>query len=487
MRRARLMLLPLSLLSACLGESNMVSSLQGAGISAGGSEDIAYAREMIEKGLIPNEEMFTSEGLFSEHDLPVSGEDCADVLCPRGAAALIDPVDGSGQQLLFQLGFGTKYEDDPFERQPLRLAATVDVSGSMEGDKIELVKTALRLLVEQLDAGDEMALIAFGSDAQVERSMTVMDEDGREKMMRAIDGLDINGSTSVEAGLTAAYAQVAPGAGASGVEDRVMVFTDAQPNMGATGVDSFVGMTAYYGEAGIGVTMIGVGYDMGTELADAISKTRGGNYHFLADEDDANTVFVDEFAFLVSPVAYDLRVHLSPAGGLSFLEGYGVPLDGADVELGASTLFLSARDGGMGATLVAPAGESLPESGEIATLEMDYLPVDGEPVNASLSASWEGGTAYTSSSVAADDLGVFKMGVLVDGYLALLAGSRYCAGELYQEEALGQITEASARIAEVATALDDAELSELSALTTALGDNVTVGGDRCMAADTYAY
>ncbi len=482
--RRALVLLPL--LAACGREASFMSA-GDIGVSAGGSEDITYARAMIEDGLIPNEEMFTSEGLMSEHDLPVDGEDCADVLCPRGAVARIDPVDGSGEQLLFQLGFGTKYATEPFERAPLRVAATVDVSGSMSGEKLDLAKDALRTMVAQLNDGDEMALIAFGDRATVERAMTVMDESGRERMLRSIDGLSVNGSTSVEAGLIAAYDELAPEAGAVGVEDRVMVFTDAQPNVGATGVDSFVGMATYYGEAGIGTTVIGVGYDMGTELANALSKTRGGNYHFIADEADVEQVFDEEFDMMVSPVAYDLRVHLSPAGELSFLAGYGVPLDGADVELGASTLFLSARDGGMGATMIVPEGSTLPESGAIASMALDYLPVDDEPVSTTLDASFAGGAAYTSSTIAADDLGVFKMGVLIDAYLALMAGSEFCVGALSQEEALARVEAAASHVQEVGSTLSDAPLTELAMLLQTLHANLEVGAERCLAADTYEY
>lgn len=474
----------LVLLSAC-GESMKMSA--DLGISAGGSEDIRYAAEMIEGGWIPNEEMFTSEGLMSEHDLPVSGEDCAEVLCPRAAVARIDPVDGSGEQLLVQLGFGTKYETEPFERAPLRAAVAVDVSGSMSDGKLDSVKRALQVMIDQLDEGDEMALVAFDDSAWVVQGMTGMTEVGRESMRDAVERLHTDGGTSIEAGLELAYAEVAPDAGAEGVEDRVMLFTDAQPNVDATGVDSFVGMANYFAEAGIGISVFGVGLDMGTELANAISKTPGGNYYFLADNDEIAKVFDEEFDTIVSPVAYDLRVAMSPSAELAFVEGYGVPLDGADVEMGAATLFLSKRDGGMGATLAAVEGASLPASGEIASLALDYLPVDGAPVNSELQVSWEGGAAYASSAMAADDLGVFKMGVLVDAYLAMLAGSDFCAGALGQEEALAVVQLAAERVSEVAGILEDAPLAELAAMLDKLHENVTMGEGACLQADTYYY
>lgn len=461
--------------------------LSGAlGVSPGGSQDIAYARTLVENGSIPAHEHFTAEGLFSEHDLPLASPGCDAVLCPVAAAAPVDFVDERGARMLVQLGFDTRLTAETFERPPLALSVAVDVSGSMSGPKIEAVRHALGVLVDQLGPDDRMALVAFDDRAWVESPMIVTDAEGREELHELVDGLVEGGGTSIEAGLVLAYGEVAPLAAEAGVEQRVMLFTDAQPNVGDTSMNGFLGMVRYYAEAGIGISVFGVGLDMGTELADAIARTRGGSYSYLAEPEDVSAVFDEEFDYLVTPVAYDLEVVVEPAEGARLDAGYGVPVDGPATRatLGASTLFLSSRDGGMGATFFvdeATAGEG------IARFSLAYETPEGEAEEAEIAVAWEGGAVVAGREVAADDLGVYKMSVLIEEFLALGAGADFCEGTLEREPAIARIEEARERVATVADHLADDPMGEEVRLLAELADNVRGGRGNCAAADNYEY
>lgn len=461
------------------------------GVTPGGSQDIQLAREIIAQGGIPAAEHFTAEGLFSEHDLPLDGDECDQILCPRAATSLTQPLGMAVDQYVVQLGFGTNIQSD-FERRALNLAVSVDVSGSMSGEMAS-VKDALQLLVDQLDDGDQMALTVFGEQAHVVHGMTTMDAAGRDQMRDAIDGLDIEGSTNLEDGLLVAFGEAAPMAGMQGVEDRVMIFTDVQPNTGATDMNSFIGITRYYAAAGIGLTMFGVGMDLGSELAEAMSNVRGGNYFFLANEEVVDQVFVEEFDYVVSPIGYDLNVEITAETGLLFDAAYGAPLDqpaSPNVDFGASTLFLSARHGGIGVTLAAdPTMEiELDEPQLLAMFELSYLPVDGNNViTDEVEVHWLGGRDIEGAQTNADDLGVYKMAVLLDEYLALMAAAHYCEGSLTQVEASDLITEASARLDGVATHLVDVPLAEEKTLMDNLQLNVQGGVGNCWEEDAYIY
>ena len=462
MRNGTALLLALSGLSSLGGCADSSMAMGDIGVTQGGSQDIRLARELIEAGQIPRHDHFTAEGLFSEHDLPITGEGCDAVLCPRAAAARIDPVDGSGSQLLVQLGFGTKYESETFSRKPLNLAVALDVSGSMSGGKLDAAKVALERLVAQLDDGDQLALVTFSDRAKL-----------LAPMLRVIDGLGTEGGTNLEAGLERAAGEVGPDAALPGVESRVMLFTDAQPNIGATDIHSFTGMTRYYAEAGIGLSLFGVGLDMGSDIATEVTRTRGGNYFFLSDNDAIEQVFDDEFDFMVTPVAFDLQVNVEAASGFSFDRPWAAPLDEADVgiEFGASTLFLSARDGGMGVSLLADGGVEAAEGGDVVTFDLSYE--DGETgalATESLAVGFDGGVAYETEHISADDVGVLKMGVLIDGVLALEASADFCDGVLDPKDAVDRIAEAQARLHDVAAMLEDDDLQSFSDLLGVLGD-----------------
>lgn len=462
-------------LALLVGCSN-VKMTSGVGVTAGGSQDITLARELIGQGLIPDQEHYTAEGLLSEHDLPLSEAACESVLCPQADASLYAPADGGEGGLLVQLGFGTSITLENFERPDLDLVAVVDISGSMSGE-MPTVREALLAMVDQLDKDDHMSLVLYGNRAKTEMDRTRMNRAGREAMVEKIRAIKTGGSTDMESGMVEGYAQLQLNSGQS---HRMLVFSDAQPNTGVTEQSQFLKLVRSRSEKGVGTTLFGVGWDMGSELADALSKVEGGSYHFLT-AGELDRLFVEEFDFLVSPVAYDLSVTVSPCSESTLSGVYGAPVDGRDISLGASTLFLSSRSGGMGALFTLPPEV---DTEEIATMALRYRPVGSESYKEhTLTVGWEGG-AYIED---ADGLGVYKMTGLIDEYRALLAASRFCDGMLSKAAALASIDAASARLLAQSDAIGDAPLADEAALLDALRVNVEAGQANCAEADAYYY
>lgn len=471
----------LVLLTACVGNSMD----GGFGVSPGGQQDLELARELIEDGQIPARDHFTAEGLFSEHDLPLEGEACTQLLCPRGAAAYQTPVNGGSARYVTQLGFGTSITEANFTRAPVRLVATIDTSGSMEGtDRLGAVQDALLAMIPQLDEQDELAIVTYGTKARVVAPLKAMDSAGREAMARVVRNLSTEGSTNMESGMAVAYDLLAEG-GNTSAEERVMLFTDAQPNTGDTSQEGFLGLVRDGAQVGIGITVLGVGLDLGSELADALARTRGGNSYYMPDAARGAELFEDEFPFMVTPLAYDLAVDLVPAEGITLRDGYGMPVDGGTGALGASTLFLSRTDGALAITLDGPA---LDPGAHLATLSLSYAPADGAPVvTDALDVTWQGGTARAGEAGVADDLGPYKLSVLLDAYQALESGADLCATTLPSVDALARIDLAAARLDAVATELSDAPIGELGVLIGKLGDLARLEPPPCASPDAYLY
>lgn len=470
MSRALIVLL---LLPAC---AEMSLNSGDLGVTPGGSQDIAFARDEIANGLIPDQEHFTAEGLFSEHDLPLSGPPCEALLCPRAAATVHRPFAGD-PKLLVQLGFGTELSSENFQRPDLDLAFLVDTSGSMSGYPLEVSKEAMLAAIDQLGPADRASLVEFGSTARVREGSKTMDEAGRNRLRDAVRALESNGSTDLESGMRKAYGELDVSLDKS---HRLMIFTDAQPNTGLTAESDFVTLVRDHAKEDVGLTFLGVSPDLGTELADVIAKVRGGNFYFLSD-DSLPDLFGDEFPFLVTPLAYDLEVAVSPAEGVPLgAEVYGAPVDGGEVRLGASTLFLSSKDGGMAATYdVDPEGPL-----DIATMAVSYLPVGASArVDDALDVRWEGGAFYED----ADDLGVAKIDGLVHQYDAMTIAADACDGALAMADAAAQVDAAAAVLATLAAELSQPDLEVEVALMAKLAENLRVEAPVCAEPDAYLY
>ena len=469
-------LLALITLSACSGFSHEM------GVTPGGMQDIDFARDLIEAGMIPSAETFTTEGLFSQHDLPIDGEPCAELLCPRASAAVVRPVDAAQSQYLVQLGFDTDIDPETFERATLDLAVAIDISGSMAGDKLQTAKQSLHALIDQLDGSDRLSLVTFGSTAVVEAPLTTMDAAGREALHDAVDALRDGGSTAMEDGLVGAIASLDDRR--QDVSARVFLITDAQPNVGGTSPDAFTSIAADAADDEIGVTVWGVGLDLGAALTEALAEVRGANAWFFSDTQTMAQRVAEEFAFIVTPVAYDLEVVVQPEADLHLARPWGAPTDEASqqVEFGASTLFLSTRAGGMGVTLdvASPIALDLDQPRSLAEMQLQWTPVgETSPVQSSLVVDYDGGEAHSDGITHADQEGVFRMSTLVDEVLALEAGAAWCRGEIDQQEAQSRISEVTTRLEIRVVEHQDEALAPEAELMAKLLDNLKKGLSAC--------
>jgi hypothetical protein len=79
-----------------------------------------------------------------------------------------------------------------------------DKSGSMGGEKIVALKHALRVAVDQMDAGVEAFVIAFAAEPFLALPLTRMDDAGRRAGHSAIQRLEAGGATLMSAALNAA-------------------------------------------------------------------------------------------------------------------------------------------------------------------------------------------------------------------------------------------------------------------------------------------
>lgn len=105
----------------------------------------------------------------------------------------------------------SKEEED---RKAIQVSAVLDVSGSMQGEKLKLAKEALAFLVSELSLKDKFGLITFGSDVVEDHRPTAMNATGKHNLETTVKGLHTRGCTNLSGGLLTGIAQ-ASGDGSS--------------------------------------------------------------------------------------------------------------------------------------------------------------------------------------------------------------------------------------------------------------------------------
>lgn len=333
----------------------------GSLIRQGGAQDVQHFRSIalvdLQNQGLPNASSLTVEGLLGEHDLALpSTKQCAQLFCIATHIMPAQLAGQSGDTQFLGIGFESGIDADIYRAEPLSLIAVVDRSGSMSGDPIKRAKEGLHTIVDQMREGDRLGIVLYGSTTLVHQA-AIDTKDNRRALHRAIDAIEIDGSTYMEAGLKLGFATAFEELPQSRGKTRLMLFTDENPNVGDTTADGFMGQALDGSRRGVGMTTIGVGRHFDAELATKISSVRGGNLFFVSEDASAKELFSSDFENMVSEVAQDLVISIDPAEGYSISGIYGVP--GEMITTGGSgtmtvtigSAFLSNEGGGIYATL----------------------------------------------------------------------------------------------------------------------------------------
>ena len=388
-----------------MGSMNAPMPAAAMGATAGGAQDISYARSAIERGEVPQAGWIVTEGLFSEHDLSLEGTPAEHVLSLNLGSGVVRDASGKGHYIV-QVGMSSNIRADQFKRRPLNVSLVLDVSGSMGGGKIAAARRAASTIARKMNDDDVLSIVTFNDDSDVLVSARNVTHD--RDFEKAVNKIEADGSTNMESGLRDGFAQVERNLGLTSHEHRVILITDALPNTGRHHENDFLRIAESASAKGIGLTAFGVGLDFGVSLATSISNIRGGSYRFLRDASDLGKVFENEFETLMTPLAYDLKLEIRAAPGFRITAVHGVPgwkdgdsLASADV----NTVFISRSGGAIAFELARISTGVAGVAGEaamvdLASVSLEFAEVTGKRVNqqgtATLPASAESSDAWFS-------------------------------------------------------------------------------------------
>lgn len=163
--------------------------------------------------------------------------------------------------------------------RPVAMAVVLDVSGSMDGEKIQQARNSVLSLVDQMRDEDRVALVTYSDSARVVQPLARV-ADVRQRLHGIVPGIGIEGGTNIPAGLQA---------GASALElapqsfvRRVVLVSDGQDTSGQPLERT---ATAVRTRADVGVTLsaLGVGADYDERFMSRVADAGRGNYEFLRD------------------------------------------------------------------------------------------------------------------------------------------------------------------------------------------------------------
>lgn len=198
---------------------------------------------------------------------------------------------------------------DKYEMPPSNLVFLLDVSGSMnQYNKLPLLKSAFKLLTQQLRDEDRVSIVVYAGASGVVLSPTA--GSNQRKIMEALDQLEAGGSTAGAEGIELAY-RLAKEAFIKGGNNRVILATDGDFNVGISSDRGLEKLIEAKRKEGVFLTVLGFGMGNYKDSKMEILADKGnGNYAYIDNLKEAKKVLVDEITGTLFTIAKDVKIQV---------------------------------------------------------------------------------------------------------------------------------------------------------------------------------
>lgn len=241
------------------------------------------------------------------------------------------------------------------------LSLVLDRSGSMEGEKIDNLKQAVKAVVDQLGEDDYLSLLIFDDEVEVILdSQAVLD---REAIKRKVDLLIPRGGTQISLGLKQGMEEIKKNYSEQRI-NRILLLTD-----GETWGDEeeCLNLAQEAEKMGVSITALGIGEEWNENLLLKIAESSGAGSHWIQEPAEILDYFQEEIKAVQSVVVTGMEATVRLSKGvklqgihrtqpmISRLEvpqdkqSFSLPLGSLDQERGQSLLIeaiLPPRDAG---------------------------------------------------------------------------------------------------------------------------------------------
>jgi Ca-activated chloride channel family protein len=191
---------------------------------------------------------------------------------------------------------------------PKEIVFVLDISGSMQGDKMEQAQNAMKFCLNSLNERDRFNFISFSTDVAVfSNKMLPATRENIKKAVGHVDQLEATGGTNIDGAMRAAFANdFSDGSGAS----KMIVFmTDGLPTVGVTDPDSILGSVQNSNKKNkIRFFNFGVGHDVNTRFMDKLSLENEGVTSYVEPKEDIEVKVSDFFNKIRHPFMTEVAV-----------------------------------------------------------------------------------------------------------------------------------------------------------------------------------
>ncbi len=266
----------------------------------------AVVRSSLQNGALPPRDAVRIEEMINYFPYDYAGPEAGEAPFRPGVSLMPTPWN-AGTQLLHIAVQGRM--PAVADRPPLNLVFLIDTSGSMaQPNKLPLLKQSFRLMLDNLRAQDQVAIVEYAGSAGQVLAPTSASE--RSTILQAIQSLGAGGSTNGQGGLRQAYA-VAASMAEDGEVSRILLATDGDFNVGINSPDALTTYIADQRDSGTYLSVLGFGRgNLNDATMQALAQNGNGIAAYIDTLSEAQKVLVDQLTGALFPIAGDVKVQV---------------------------------------------------------------------------------------------------------------------------------------------------------------------------------
>lgn len=208
-----------------------------------------------------------------------------------------------GEDGYFLLSVAPPVAAKSIERKDIVLVA--DTSGSMNEEKLDQCKKALKYVVNSLNPGDRFGIVQFNTDAEAFKYNLVDATPENKKAAAAfVDDLEARGGTNIGEALRVGTNML--NAGEAVRPAYLVLMTDGEPTVGQTDVNSLTKLPN--AKRDIRLFDFGVGYDVNTKLLNKLADGHHGTAQYVEPNENLETALSSFYQKIKSPVLSDVKI-----------------------------------------------------------------------------------------------------------------------------------------------------------------------------------
>jgi len=208
---------------------------------------------------------------------------------------------------------------------PLNVCLVLDRSTSMQGEKMDMVKSTAIQVLRNLRSQDIFSVVTFSDRAEV-IIPAAYDQD-RTRLESRIQMIKPSGATEIFQGLEAALNEVRRSLDSKRI-NHIVLLTD-----GHTYGDEqqCLALASQAAELGIGISAMGIGREWNDIFLDILATRTGASSAFISEAKDIKRLLLEKFNALAHTYADEVILEINPLDGIELSYAFRLQPDPAPV------------------------------------------------------------------------------------------------------------------------------------------------------------